>query len=193
MDEDMIICAIDIAERDNAPSVKDWIRITATQMKMKGFTPVLFNGKTEGRTVFAFISNGRWLAVCESCGNCEYVDPINKILFCMKCSNEKSGSARPVKFPKDWKEIEIALLHVEMVVPGNNPIRLPGRVSGGIAEQVVNAFNARPKTPDLRRDWAPKELSENPVVQQSIRVSKFGESANELKMRIRNVKEASRA
>src|SRR5688572_15342011 len=96
-----IITAKDIANRDGQPSVREWIRITSIQLKLKNPSLVTFDGDVRGKPVYAFISNGRWQAICDQpvCGGCEYVDAAEPIFYCMSCANGRSGKARPVKFP----------------------------------------------------------------------------------------------
>src|SRR5688572_30183526 len=98
-----IITAKDIADRDGQPSVREWVRITSIQLKLKNPSLVAFDGNVSGAPVYAFVSNSRWQALCDQlgCGGCEYVDPAEPIFFCMSCSNGRTGKARPVRFPKD--------------------------------------------------------------------------------------------
>lgn len=174
-----LISAQDVAARDGQPSVKEWIRVTSVQMKMKGMTPVIFDGTTAGKPVYALISNGRWMALCDqpNCSGCEYVDAKEQLFFCMQCANGKSGKARPVKFPKDLAEIEAALLERAMMPVG-----------GGDA--VAQAFNARPVNPDLRRDWVPAELDGHPGLHGRIIVHMFGETAAMIRARTEAIKHA---
>lgn len=148
-----IITAADIARRDSQPSVREWIRVTSIQLKLKNPSLVAFDGDTRGAPVSAFVSNGRWQALCDQpgCGGCEYVDPAEPLFYCLTCSNNCSGKARPVKFPRDREAIEAALLEREMMM-----------VTGG--DEITRAFNARPVEPALRRDWIPAELDGHPLL-----------------------------
>ncbi len=165
-----LISAIDIARRDQAPSVQDWIRATAIEMQKRGAAPMMWDGDVSGAPVYAFVSNGRWLALCDQphCDGCEYVDVNSHIFFCMRCSNG-TGKARLVIFPERWEEIEHALLERPMMpVSGIN-----------VVEQT---FNARPLYPFLRRDWVPAELEDHPFLLRRVTVSVFGASPEVLRI-----------
>ena len=174
-----LITALDVAMRDGQPTVREWIRVTSIQMKMKGFTPIIFDGAIAGHPVLALVSNGRWVALCDvpNCDGCEYVDPQEPIFFCMKCGNNSTGKARPVNFPKEFKEIDAALLERDM---------LP--VVGG--DLVNQAFNARPVHPDLRRDWAPKELEGHPSLERRVVVDAYGETPAMIRRKTEEIRHA---
>ena len=162
-----IVTAQDVAKRDNFTSVREWIRVTSMQLKMKGGCPVAFSGNMSGGKVYAYISNGRWLAICNEagCSGCEYVDPQEKIFFCMVCGNGGTGKGKQVVFPRERVEIENALLERVMVHNGGNDI-------------VTQAFNARPLEAGLRRDWLPsqlKEAYEHPALFRRVLVDSFGD------------------
>ena len=163
-----IITARDVAVRDNQPSVREWIRITSIQLKMKGGCPAIFDGSITGAPVYAYISNGRWMGVCDQphCNGCEYVDPEEKVFYCLTCGNGGSGKGRPVVFPARRKEIEEALLEREMMPVGGGDV-------------VTQAFNERPAHAELRRDWAPGELAalkNHPALAGRVIVDIYGES-----------------
>jgi hypothetical protein len=167
-----LITALDVAQRDGQPSVREWIRYTSIQKKMEGYTPVTFNGSVDGEPVYAFVSNGRWLAFCTEpgCDGCEYVDPGEPIFFCMKCSNGEKGSARQVKFPIRRQELEAALLEIRMMP-----------AVGG--ELVNRVFNSRPEDPALRRDWIPIELQDDPRLKGRVLVTVYGETPEMIRIR----------
>lgn len=171
-----IINARDIAQRDSQPSVREWFRVTSIQMKMKGGLKTIFEGGIHGAPVRALLSNGRWMALCDQpgCMGCEMVDPWERIFFCLTCGNGKSGQARPVIFPQDWKEIEEAMLERDMI-----PV--------GVGNDIVMAFNARPVHPDLRRDWVPEALKDHPALPGRVIVPAYGETAAQVRQRTREV------
>lgn len=175
-----LITAKDIAKRDSQPSVKEWIRVTSIQMKLKNPSLVAFDGQVRGVAVYAFISNSRWLAVCDQpgCSGCEYVDSGEPIFFCMSCSNAKSGKGRPVKFPRDMEQIETALLERDMIP-----------VAGG--DPITQAYNARPAHPSLRRDWVPAELEGHPVLAGRVIVDRYGETADVIRRKNEEIRNAS--
>lgn len=174
-----LITAKDIAVRDNQPNVREWIRFTSIQLKLKDPSLVAFDGDVRGVPVFAFISNSRWQALCDQpgCGGCEYVDPAEPIFFCLTCSNGRSGKARPVKFPRDRAAIESALLERDMIP-----------VVGG--DVVMQTYNARPAHPELRRDWIPRELEGHPLLVGRV-IAKAGESARMIHRKTTEIRDAS--
>lgn len=173
-----IITAKDIADRDGQPTVREWIRFTSIQFKLKDPSFVTFDGDVRGVRVYAFVSNGRWQAICDQpiCGGCEYVDPAEPIFYCMSCGNGKSGKARPVEFPGDRVGIESALLERDMIP-----------VIGGDA--VMQAFNARPGHPSLRRDWLPAQLHGHPLLEGRV-VATAGETPAMIRKQTMEVRDA---
>ena len=174
-----LITAQDIAARDSQPSVKEWIRITSIQLKLKGALKRTFDGSMAGPPVYALVSNGRWVAMCDEpgCRGCEYVDPQEKVFFCLSCGNRNSGKGRPVIFPPDREDIEAALLERVMV-----PI--------GSGDAVMKTFNARPLDPHLRQDWVPTALSSNKNIEGRVIVNVFGETAGMIRQRTQEVRDA---
>jgi len=146
---------------------------------MRGSLKTIFDGTVNGMPVHALLSNGRWIAVCDqpNCRGCEMVDPWEKIFYCLTCGNRDSGHARPVIFPRDWGEIETAMLERDMIPVGHG-------------DDVVMAFNARPAVPELRRDWSPAELMDHPALTGRVIVAVFGESAAAIAKRTEEVKRA---
>lgn len=173
-----LIGALDVARRDNQLTVREWIRVTSIQIRMKNSRLVTFDGDTRGASVYAFVSNGRWQALCDqpNCGGCEYVDPAEPIFYCLTCSNGKSGKARPVKFPTQWEAIESALLERDMIP-----------VMGG--DEISTAYNSRPADPSLRRDWIPKELAGHPFLQGRV-IAEPGETAEQIRKKTLEVRNA---
>ena len=176
---DKIITAKDVAVRDSQPSVSEWIRITSIQLKMRGICPVIFDSQVRGKTVPAYISNGRWMALCDEtgCQGCEYVDPDEPIFYCLSCGNGQTGQARPVKFPSRRREIEAALLERAMVPSGGNDV-------------VTRAFNARPLDEALRRDWVPEDLKNHPGLFGRVIITTYGESSEMIRAKTREVRNA---
>lgn len=180
-----ILTAIDVARRDNQPSVKEWLRITSIQLKMKGGCPTVFNGNMGTGKVHAYISNGRWMAICDEpgCAGCEYVDPQEPLFYCLTCGNGRSGSGKQVIFPKDRGEIEAAMLERAMVASAGN-------------DEVTRMFNARPVHAKLRRDWMPPQLkahSTHPALYRRVLVDAYGESPQAIRSRTRAIQEADHA
>lgn len=173
---DRIIDARDLAKRDGFASVADWFRVTSIQLKMKGRAPVIFDGTVSGRPVYALISNGRCLALCDfpHCDGCEYVDPESKIFFCIACGNNGTGKARPVIFPRDYDQICEALLE-RRVMP----------MTAG--DEIVQAMNSIPLVPGLRRDWVPTQLSKHPGLRGRVAVQEYGESPEALRRRTKEL------
>lgn len=140
-----LITARDIAERDGAASVAEWVRlesIKAVQRKQIGRP---WDGRTiSGMPVMAYVDFGRWAGRCD-CGGGTYVDPNDPVFFCMRCGNANSGMARPVIFPVDLDAIEDALL--------------ARPVTG--SERAVNRIEAarlgRPAIDGLARNWYPNQ------------------------------------
>ena len=131
--------ALDVAQRDKCKTVREWIARVALKRS------VHWNGKISAGSppVLARIDHGRWLADCE-CGGAEYVDPSDPIFFCLACGNPaQAGAARPVAFPKNAAEIEMALLV--------RPVEATG------SSAFERAMTARPLVAGLGRSWQPGE------------------------------------
>jgi hypothetical protein len=139
----MLISAQDIAKRDRMTSVGAWIRGVSGRHKQEGKLPAMWDGKTiSGAPVAAFVDHGRILAQCDICGSHEYVDPDNRIFYCMGCGNNGSTAARPVEFPDDWAQIEAAL--------SARPI-----VEGFGRDWIEKVMRSTPGIADLARAWRP--------------------------------------
>lgn len=172
-----LISALDLLRRDGAATTAQWIANTARITKRVGtgvmgenvdFVP----GIVAGNAVYAFVNNGRWLAVCDQphCDGCEYVDIDAQIFYCQKCGNYGSGIARPVIFPERWAEIEDALLDRPMMP-----------VIGG--DLITQTFNSRPLFPELRRDWLPGVLEGHPFLVGRVVVDAYDETPEMLHAR----------
>lgn len=106
--------------------------------------------------VTAFIDWGRWAWQCE-CGNGMYAEPSDPIGFCDQCGNVFTGGdyARPVLFPENRKEIEVALLERE--VEGSALLMEKFRVKHG-GTQLAMMAQFRPAT--LPRNWKGESVAE---------------------------------
>lgn len=103
-----------------------------------------------GAPIVAYVDFGRWLARCE-CGQCNYVDPDDPVMYCARCGNQNNGLARPVIFPPpaDRKMIENALIQRTV---NENPAAM---------NIVQAALLATPKNPVLTRNWYPGQSVES--------------------------------
>lgn len=174
-----LITAKDIATRDSQPSVREWIRITSIQFKMKGTLKTTFDGSVAGKPVYALVSNGRWLAMCDQpgCRGSEYVDPEEKVFYCLSCGNGNNSKGRPVIFPPNYAELEAALLERVMMPVGHGDV-------------ITQTFNARPLNPHLRRDWAPSELKGNQNIEGRVIVNVYGETPEMIRQKTQEVRDA---
>lgn len=63
----------------------------------------------KGNLIYAEINHSRWIGICE-CGGAEVV-AVGMPFYCFSCFNVISrGRSRPVRFPKNSKQIEETLL-----------------------------------------------------------------------------------
>lgn len=139
-----LITARDLAERDHISNVADWLRKSSQEAMRRGIIRRAWDGKSvSGTPVQAFVDFGRWLAKCDSCGGFCYVDPEEKIFFCLRCGNQNSGMARPVLFPTDTDKIEVALL------------ARPAIEDDRARNPVEKAILGRPIVEGLARSWHP--------------------------------------
>lgn len=149
--KEMLITAKDIARRDGHKTVAELILATMERSITRGYFRTRWDGEhVSGPPVFAFVDFGRWLVRCE-CGQHNYVDPDEPILFCARCGNGNSGLARPVIFPTA----------AERRVIGAALLRRPV-VEHPLAKNAVEAARlARPKFPVLTRNWYPGQRIEH--------------------------------
>jgi len=97
----------------------------------------------KGRAVEVVVSCGRLLAVCDICGNPEYVDEgKDAVFYCMVCGNGDKTHARPLAFPDDWGAVKAALLKRELVL-------------GKGKDLVEKYYRSSPKIAGLGREWRP--------------------------------------
>jgi hypothetical protein len=107
-----IITAMDVARRNGFESLAVFYIELARRSQALGRFRVMWDGiRVGGEPLAAYIDFGRWLVRCE-CGQNNYVDPLERVVFCAKCGNKNNGMARPVSFPPDAvrRRIERALL-----------------------------------------------------------------------------------
>jgi hypothetical protein len=145
-----LITARDLAERDHMNSVADWLRKSSQEAVRRGVIRRAWDGKSvSGSPVEAFVDFGRWLAKCDACGGYCYVDPDEKIFFCLRCGNQGIGMARPVLFPDEFDKIETALLA--------RPIVDDARARNPVEKAVLG----RPTVEGLARSWYPGQSQES--------------------------------
>jgi len=102
---DKIINAVDVARHHGMESATTW---RAAIAHLRGHR--IDKTVDTQHPVYAQISHGRWIAVCE-CGGAEYVTPDDPVFFCNSCGNRiVSHRLRKVIFPKSRKRIEKKLL-----------------------------------------------------------------------------------
>ena len=142
-----LITARDLARRDGFVSTPEWICWLAERSRAQGRFQVMWDGvHVAGAPLVAFVDFARWLARCE-CGQYNYVDPDEPVMFCARCGNGNSGMARPVLFPseKTRRKIERALFV--------RPV-----ISHPMAKNDIEAARlARPVHAYLPRSWHPSQ------------------------------------
>lgn len=138
-----LITARDVARRDGHATVTDLLLALMERSIERGYFRICWDGEhVGGAPAMALVDFGRWLARCE-CGQHNYVDPNDPVMFCARCGNGNSGLARPVIFPVNREEIEKLLLARPVI---ENPA----------AKNVVEkALLAKPKISVLTRNWFP--------------------------------------
>lgn len=142
-----IITAMDLARRYKCESVAALYLMLAQRSKDKGLFSVMWDGqRVGGSPIQAFIDFGRWMARCE-CGQYNYVDPLEQILFCAKCGNGNCGMARFVKFPHESIRKTIEKLILARPVLENPQAR----------DEIEAARLAQPLHVGLLRSWQPGE------------------------------------
>ncbi len=140
-----LITARDVARRDGHATVKAFLMALMEKSIERGYFKVRWDGDhVGGAPVIAFVDFGRWLARCE-CGQHNYVDPHDPVMFCAQCGNGNSGLGRLVIFPANRDEIERLLLLRPVI---NHP------AAKNVVEQ---ALLARPKIAMLTRNWFPAQ------------------------------------
>lgn len=138
-----LITARDVARRGGHSTVTKFLLALMERSIERGYFQTRWDGEhVGGAPAVAFVDFGRWLARCE-CGQHNYVDPHDAVMFCARCGNGNSGLARPVMFPANRAEIEKLLL-VRPVI--ENP---------AAKNAVERALLAKPKIAVLTRNWFP--------------------------------------
>ena len=139
----VLITSKNMAKRDGCASAAQWVQMLAEQSIKRGRFQVNWDGvHVGGAPVQAFVDFGRWMARC-NCGQHNYVDPDEAIIFCARCGNGNCGMARPVMFPLEWVLIEGLLLARPVV---KNPLA---------KNEIEDARLAKPVFPFLPRSWYP--------------------------------------
>jgi hypothetical protein len=142
-----VITAMDLARRYQCGSVGELYLMLAQRSKAKGLFQVMWDGqRVSGEPIVAFIDFGRWVARCE-CGQYNYVDPLEQILFCAKCGNGNSGMARAVQFPQ-----ESVRKRIEMLIMAR-PVLEDARAK----DEIEAARLAKPLHVGLPRNWHPNQ------------------------------------
>jgi hypothetical protein len=157
---DRIITAMDVARRNGFESLAVFYIELARRSQALGRFRVMWDGvRVGGEPLVAYIDFGRWLVRCD-CGQNNYVDPLERVMFCAKCGNKNSGMARPVTFPHDSvrRRIERALLARPVI---EHP---------KAKDEIERARLAKPFYDGLRRCWHPSE----PVDQLEIENKAYG-------------------
>lgn len=144
-----LITARDVARRDGHSTVAGLVMALMEASIKRGHFRIRWDGRhVGGAPAIAFVDFGRWLARCE-CGQHNYVDPDEPIMFCSRCGNGNTGLARPVIFPAERRMIEEVLLKRPVI---ENPA----------ARNVVEAaLLAKPKYSFLTRNWYPGQSVES--------------------------------
>lgn len=151
-----LITARDVARRDGHATVAKMILALTEISITRGYFHVRWDGEHVGGTpAMAFVDFGRWLAKCQ-CGQCNYVDPNEPIMFCARCGNGNTGLARPVIFPAEQRMIEDVLLKRPVI---ENPL----------ARNIVEAaLLAKPQLTVLTRNWHPGQSVESLIEMNSM-------------------------
>jgi len=155
-----LITARDLAKRDEefAGSLPQWICWLAERGRAQGRFQIMWDGvRVGGVPIIAFIDFGRWAVRCE-CGQYNYADPGEPVMFCARCGNGNSGVARPVIFPPEatQRQIEHVLLE-RPVIP--HPMA---------KNEIEAARLAKPVHAHLPRSWHPSQPIEELIAMNSI-------------------------
>lgn len=144
--------------RDGCATVAQWIQQLAEKSIRSGRFRINWDGvHVGGAPIQAFVEFGRWLVRCD-CGQHNYVDPDEPVLFCARCGNGNSGLARPVIFPIEIELIEEILLA--------RPV-----VKNELAKNEIEAARlAKPVLPFLPRSWYPGQTVEELRAMNSMHV-----------------------
>lgn len=144
-----LITAKDVARRDGYSTVTEFVLALMEKSIERGCFRVRWDGEhVGGAPAIAFVDFGRWLARCE-CGQHNYVDPDEPIMFCVRCGNGNTGLARPVIFPAERRMIEDVLLKRPVI---ENP---------AARNFVEAALLAKPRHAILTRNWYPGQSVES--------------------------------
>lgn len=140
-----LITARDLAERDGFDSTVRWLCWLANRSIAQGRFQMIWDGvHVGGAPLQAFIDFGRWAVRCE-CGQYNYADPEEPVMFCARCGNQNSGLARPVVFPSKTMQQKLESALFERPV-----IRHP------MAKNKIEAARlAKPVYSHLPRSWYP--------------------------------------
>lgn len=146
-----IVNGKDLAKQNKIFSHGEWVKRKSAALARAGRIEKPWRGKVceeLSQAVKARIDFGRWIADCPDCGGAEYVDPEEKIFFCLSCGNEVlDGEARQVIFPENREEIEALVLE--------RPVKF-----GGGSTAVSRALLAKPIAYGYSRSWNPNETAE---------------------------------
>lgn len=143
----VLITAKDLAKRDGKSSVAQWMLWLAERSRLRGMFSVMWDGmRVSGLPLIAYIDFGRWMVRCD-CGQYNYADPDEPFVFCARCGNGNSGSARPVLFPNQSTrdQIESALLARPVI---HHPLA---------CNAIEDARLAKPIYELLPRTWYPHQ------------------------------------
>ena len=139
---DKIISSLDIAKYYGFSTTREWMMDHSRKLHEKGICPVVFSGKINNAIIaIARIDHGRWIADCPACKKAMYVDPQEKILVCVTCGNEGTGTAVMVEFPENYQKIENALLM--------RPV-ISNREEKNI---LIRVIQEQPSIPGFYRNW----------------------------------------
>jgi len=154
----VIITARDMAERKGLGSTIDWILYLADQSRQRERFQVMWDGRrVGGAPVMAFIDFGRWCAQCE-CGQVNYADPDEPVMFCARCGNGNTGIARPVLFPPGAMRQEIERLLMQRPVVDHPLAR----------DRIEAARLATPVHALLLRSWYPSQSLDDLISMNSM-------------------------
>jgi hypothetical protein len=146
-----------MAERKGFHSTTEWILYLADQSRQRGRFQIMWDGRrVGGAPVMAFIDFGRWCAQCE-CGQVNYADPDEPVMFCARCGNGNTGMARQVIFSAEEVRSEIGRLLMERPV-----------VDHPLAKDRIEAARlAKPVYSYLPRNWYPSQSIEDLIAMNS--------------------------
>lgn len=152
---DRIITAMDVAKLRGYESAAGlWMGLAEASISAGRFQVRWDGQRVGGAGLQAYIDFGRWAVRCE-CGQNNYADPLERVMFCARCGNGNSGMARPVIFPQEGmrKKIEKAILARPVV---EHPLA---------KNDVDKARLAKPYFDGLLRCWHPGETLDDLVTE----------------------------